>query len=95
MKGWRPLVALVIHCGWVAELLAEGEIGAHAAIARIVNPAAGFDAITTGLAVIAQGTDVDDLVCIGIVSGLVEGRKLSAATYTRENIPLGLTWHLI
>ena len=40
VKCWRPLVALVICCRWVAELLAEGEVGADTAAERIVEVAA-------------------------------------------------------
>lgn len=84
MKGWRPLVALVIRCRWVTKLLAEGKVGAHTTAEGVIHSAARFDAVTVVLAVVAIRTDIDDLVCIRILRGLVKGCKLTTIASTKK-----------
>lgn len=70
MHRWRPFDALVVGGFFVAELLAEGEVGAYAAAARVVEVTARGGTITGVFAIVALGTDGGYFVGVGVVAGL-------------------------
>ena len=70
MKCRRPFVALPICRGWVAILLAEGEVGADTTAHRVIEIATRLDAARISLSIVPVRTNVDNFVCVGILGSL-------------------------
>jgi len=61
---------LPVRGGRIAEFLAEREVGAYASRTGIVKVAARFDAVLVSVAIVAIGTNEDDLIRVGIIASL-------------------------